>query len=76
MSDELAGRLAVVTGGASGIGEACAVRLAEAMVGLGLTTSKLCTYAAPEPKVITGWPLSQLLGSRPGSDAGNAGRRS
>ena len=30
MSDELAGRLAVVTGGASGIGEACAVRLAEA----------------------------------------------
>ena len=30
MSDELAGRLAVITGGASGIGEACAVRLAEA----------------------------------------------
>ena len=29
MSDELAGRLAVVTGGASGIGEACAARLAE-----------------------------------------------
>jgi 3-hydroxybutyrate dehydrogenase len=30
MADELAGRLAVVTGGASGIGEACAVRLAGA----------------------------------------------
>jgi len=30
VSDELAGRLAVITGGASGIGEACAVRLAEA----------------------------------------------
>jgi 3-hydroxybutyrate dehydrogenase len=28
MSRELAGRLAVVTGGASGIGEACATRLA------------------------------------------------
>jgi 3-hydroxybutyrate dehydrogenase len=28
MSEELAGRLAVVTGGASGIGEACAIRLA------------------------------------------------
>ena len=30
MGEELAGRLAVVTGGASGIGEACAVRLAGA----------------------------------------------
>ena len=30
MSAELAGRLAVVTGGASGIGEACAIRLAGA----------------------------------------------
>jgi len=39
-----------------GIG--AAVRLAEAVVGLGLKTSKVCTYAAPEPKVITGWPLS------------------
>ena len=48
-----------------GIG--AAVRLAEAIVGLSLKTSKLCTYAAPEPKVITGWPLSQLLGSRAGS---------
>ena len=30
LSEELAGRLAVVTGGASGIGEACAIRLAAA----------------------------------------------
>jgi 3-hydroxybutyrate dehydrogenase len=30
MSEDLAGRLAVITGGASGIGEACAVRLAAA----------------------------------------------
>jgi allantoin racemase len=45
-----------------GIG--AAVRLAEAVVGLGLKTSKLCTYAAPEPKVITGWPLTQPAGSR------------
>ena len=28
MGEELAGRVAVVTGGASGIGEACATRLA------------------------------------------------
>jgi hypothetical protein len=30
LSGELAGRLAVVTGGSSGIGEACAIRLAGA----------------------------------------------
>ena len=30
MGEDLAGRLAVVTGGASGIGEACANRLADA----------------------------------------------
>ena len=29
MGENLAGRVAVVTGGASGIGEACATRLAE-----------------------------------------------
>jgi allantoin racemase len=57
-----------------GIG--AAVRLAEAVVGLGLKTSKLCTYATPEAKVITGWPVSQLLGSRAGRDAGHAGSRS
>jgi allantoin racemase len=38
-----------------GIG--AAVRLAEAIVGLGLATSKVSTYAPPDPKQITGWPL-------------------
>jgi allantoin racemase len=38
-----------------GIG--AAVRLAEALVGLGLATSKVCTYAPPGPKHIAGWPL-------------------
>jgi allantoin racemase len=46
-----------------GIG--AAVRLAEAIVGLGLQTSKLCTYAPPDPKKITAWPLSLALGLRP-----------
>jgi allantoin racemase len=41
-----------------GIG--AAVRLAEAIVGLGLTTSKVSTYAPPGPKKIIGWPLSQV----------------
>ncbi|WP_432179832.1 aspartate/glutamate racemase family protein [Streptomyces sp. NBC_00063] len=40
---------------------AAGVRLAEAVVGLGLTTSKVRTYAAPDPKKIIGWPLSQHL---------------
>lgn len=45
-----------------GIG--AAVRLAEALVGLGLKTSKVSTYALPEPKKIIGWPLSSALGLR------------
>ena len=43
-----------------GIG--AAVRLAEAVVGLGLKTSKISTYAPPGAKKITGWPLWQALG--------------
>jgi allantoin racemase len=39
-------------------GVAAAVRLAEAVVGLGLTTSKRWSYATPEPKQFTGWPLT------------------
>jgi allantoin racemase len=38
-------------------GVAAAVKLAEALVGLGLATSKVSTYAYPEPKPIIGWPL-------------------
>lgn len=49
-----------------GIG--AAVRLAEALVGLGLATSKVSTYAPPDRKQITGWPLSPALGLRSGPD--------
>jgi allantoin racemase len=44
-------------------GVAAGVRLAEALIGLGVRTSKVCTYAAPEPNVLTGWPLSAHLGT-------------
>src|SRR5215510_14513371 len=46
-------------------GVGAAVRLAEAIVGLGLRTSKVSTYAAPDPKKIIAWPLSAALGLRP-----------
>lgn len=46
-------------------GVAAAVRLAEAVVGLGLKTSKVSTYAQPDEKRIEGWPLSEALGLRP-----------
>ncbi|MDX1887115.1 aspartate/glutamate racemase family protein [Mycolicibacterium sp. 120270] len=39
-------------------GVTAAVKLAEALVGLGLTTSKSRTFAAPRDKRITGWPLT------------------
>jgi allantoin racemase len=45
-------------------GVAAAVKLAEAVVGLRLKTSKISTYAVPEPKRIIGWPLSEALGLR------------
>ena len=37
-------------------GVTAAVKLAESLVGLGLTTSKIRTYAPPRPKKIIGWP--------------------
>ncbi len=43
-------------------GVGAAVRLAEAVVGLGLRTSKVSTYAPPDPKQIIAWPLSEALG--------------
>jgi allantoin racemase len=46
-------------------GVAAAVRLAEAVVGMGLTTSKVCTYARREPNLISQWPLSAHLGLTP-----------
>src|SRR5215472_12178331 len=60
-----------------GIG--AAVRLAEAVVGLGLKTSKISTYAPPDDKKITGWPLWHALGvpRAPGrSDTARAALRS
>ncbi len=38
-------------------GVTAAVTLAEALVRLGLSTSKVRTYAAPRPKTMRGWPL-------------------
>src|SRR5437016_1819887 len=43
-------------------GVGAAVRLAEALVGLGLSTSKISTYAKPDPKRMIAWPLSKALG--------------
>lgn len=39
-------------------GVKAAVKLAESLVDLNLTTSKILTYAPPRPKVVLGWPLS------------------
>lgn len=40
-------------------GVTAAVKLAESLVRLGLSTSKVRTYAPPRPKTITGWPLTR-----------------
>ena len=42
-------------------GVAAAVKFAEAAVGLGLSTSKVRSFAPPRPKVIGSWPLSAHL---------------
>ena len=42
-------------------GVSAAVKLAEALVSLGLTTSKVRTYATPRPKVVKSWPLHKHL---------------
>ncbi len=39
-------------------GVAAAVTIAESLVRLGLSTSKVRTYATPRPKKIIGWPLA------------------
>jgi allantoin racemase len=55
-------------------GVAAAVKFAEAAVGLGLSTSKVRSFAPPRPKAIGSWPLSAHLpgvrGSAPGSGPG------
>ncbi len=40
-------------------GVTAAVKLAEALVGLGLTTSKIRSFAPPRRKRIEGWPLTR-----------------
>ncbi|MET4062098.1 allantoin racemase [Arthrobacter sp. UYP6] len=39
-------------------GVAAAVVIAEGLVRLGLSTSKIRTYAPPRPKKVTGWPIT------------------
>jgi allantoin racemase len=39
-------------------GISAAVPLAESLVAMHLSTSKVRTYAAPRPKRITGWPIT------------------
>jgi allantoin racemase len=51
-------KIAADTGAPVVDGVTAAVKLAEALVGLGLSTSKVRTYAPPRPKRVTGWPLS------------------
>jgi allantoin racemase len=76
VADDRAEVICLGCGGMAGLEEAVAaavgvpvvdgvgagVRLAEAVVGLGLTTSTACTYARPDPKPVTGWPFSATLG--------------
>lgn len=47
-------------------GVAAAVKFAEAVVGLGLTTSAGRSFAPPRPKAIGSWPLSAHLRPSPG----------
>ncbi|MFF0267205.1 aspartate/glutamate racemase family protein [Kribbella sp. NPDC004536] len=50
-------KVAAATGVPVVDGVAAAVQLAESLVHLGLSTSKVRTYATPRPKIVTGWPL-------------------
>lgn len=51
-------KVAAATGAPVVDGVTAAVALAESLVRLGLSTSKVRTYARPRPKTITGWPLT------------------
>jgi allantoin racemase len=53
----LADKVRAATGTPVVDGVAAAVKLAEALVGLGLSTSKIGTFAPPRRKRVTGWPL-------------------
>ncbi|MDO5710958.1 MAG: aspartate/glutamate racemase family protein [Micrococcales bacterium] len=54
---DLEGRVRARTGVPVVDGVAAAVAIAESLVRLGLTTSKIRTFAPPRPKRVTGWPL-------------------
>lgn len=41
-------------------GVRAAVTIAESLVRMGLSTSKVRAYAPPRPKVLTGWPISAM----------------
>ena len=55
---ELNERVAARTGVPIVDGVAAAVTIAESLVRLGLTTSKVRTYAPPRPKTFTNWPFA------------------
>lgn len=55
---ELEERIKQATGVPIVDGVRAAVAIAESLVRLGLSTSKVRTYAPPRPKSVTGWPLS------------------
>lgn len=64
---ELEERVRAVSGAPVVDGVAAAVTIAESLVRLGLTTSKIRTFAPPRPKQVTGWPIS----GRPTADSGH-----
>ena len=50
-------------------GVAAAVKIAESLVSLGLSTSKVRTYASPRRKSVRGWPLHRHLRTAPQGSA-------
>ncbi len=44
-------------------GVAAAATIAESLVRLGLSTSKVRPYAPPRPKEVTGWPVTGSSGA-------------
>jgi allantoin racemase len=56
---ELETQVAAATGVPIVDGVRAAVTIAESLVRLGLSTSKVRTYATPRRKVITGWPITK-----------------
>ena len=57
---ELEARVAEATGVPIVDGVRAAVTIAESLVRMGLSTSKVRTYATPRPKVVTGWPITRV----------------